>query len=229
MPTDRLAGENGDDVTLFERILRRIHPSPRRAMSHGDLITRLIDDHAGRFHQPAVLVETGCGLSTVALARAARRLEAVAYSCDYNQEKIAELQRRSSDTADVVFRAGDSQESLRAIVADHAYLDLVFLDSAASAMHTWREFLIVEPRLQPGAVLLVDNAALPGARRLLSPVRKGKILVHYLLASPVWEVEGFPAAGDSMVGAYRHAEPDYADPRYEDPDYVDHWRATLGV
>jgi hypothetical protein len=73
----------------------------------------------------------------------------------------------------------------------------------------------------------VDNAALPGARRLLSPVRKGKILVHYLLASPVWEVEEFPTAGDSMIAAYRHAELNYADPSYEDPEYVDPWRTAF--
>ena len=213
-------------MTLIER-LRRFRPQPRRAMSHGDLITRLIDRHAKRFHQPVVLVETGCGLSTVALASASQRLKAVVYSCDYNQEKILELQRLIGNTTDVAFRVGDSHESLRAIVADHAHLDFVFLDSAASAMHTWQEFLMVEPRLLPGAVLLVDNAALPGARRLRSPVRKGKILVHYLLASPVWEVEGFPAAGDSMIAAYRHAEPSYADPSYEDPEYVDRWRLAF--
>jgi predicted O-methyltransferase YrrM len=214
-------------MTLVAGLLSRFRPRPHRTMSHGDLITRLIDHHAASFHQPVVLVETGCGLSTVALASAAQRLKAVVYSCDHNQEKIAELQRLIGNTANVAFRVGDSHESLRAIVAEHAYLDLVFLDAAASAMHTWREFLIVEPRLQPGAVLLVDNAALPGARRLLSPVRKGKILVHYLLASPVWEVEGFPTAGDSMIAAYRHAEPNYADPRYEDPDYVDRWRVAF--
>jgi predicted O-methyltransferase YrrM len=213
-------------MKLVERF-SRFRPQRRRAMSHGDLITRLLDRHAERFHQPVVLLETGCGLSTMALASAAPRLKAVVYSCDNNEEKIRELQRLLGNTTDVAFRAGDSRESLRAIVADHAYLDFVFLDSAASAMHTWQEFLIVEPRLLPGAVLLVDNAALPEARHLLSPVRKGKILVHYLLASPVWEVEGFPAAGDSMIAAYRHAEPSYADPSYEDPEYVDHWRLAF--
>jgi predicted O-methyltransferase YrrM len=137
-------------VTLVERLLSRLRPQPHRTMSHGDLITRLIDHHVACFHQPVVLVETGCGLSTVALAEAAQRLKAVVYSCDHNQEKITQLQRLIGNTANVVFRVGDSHESLRAIVADHAHLDLVFLDSAASAMHTWREFLIVEPRLQPG-------------------------------------------------------------------------------
>ncbi len=214
-------------MSLVERLLRRFHPSHGRAMSHGDLITRLIDRRAGSFRQPPVFVETGCGLSTMALAGAAQRLGAVVYSCDYNKEKITELQRLTGNTANLSFRAGDSHESLRAIVAEHAHLDFVFLDSAASAMHTWQEFLIVEPRLQPGAVLLVDNAALPGARRLLSPVRKGKILVPYLLASAVWEVEAFPTAGDSMIAAYRHAEPNYADPNHEDPEYVDHWRRTF--
>jgi hypothetical protein len=75
--------------------------------------------------------------------------------------------------------------------------------------------------------VLIDNAALPGARLLLSPCRKGKLLVPYLLASPVWRVKAHPRAGDSMVSALHDRAGARADASYEDPGYVDHWRATL--
>jgi len=194
-------------------------------MWHGDMIIRLIDGHQAGFNKPPVFVETGSGVSTIALAQAAYPLNGVVYSCDFNDEKVSALQATAGERlAEIRFKMGDSLESLRDIVTNHDRLDLMFLDSAASAMHTFNEFMIVESCLQPGAVLLIDNAALPDEKCLLSPVRKGKILVPYLLASPYWEVQGFPTAGDSMVSAIRHVEPDYADPAYEHPEYVDHWR-----
>lgn len=207
-------------------ILRRAagRNCPRRTLSHGDLITSLIRDYQAGFHKPPIFVETGSGLSTVALARAAGALGGVVYSCDYNDEKVSALKAAAgNDVATIRFQMGDSLDSLRNIADMHDRLDFVFLDSAASATHTFREFTIVERCLQPGAVLLIDNAALPEETRVLSPVRKGKILVHYLLASPVWEVVGYPTAGDSMVAAIRHDKPEYADSRYEHSEYVDHW------
>jgi len=194
-------------------------------MSHGDLITRLVSECQDGFDRPPTFVETGSGLSTVALAHAAHAMSGTVYSCDYNDDKVEALKARAGADVDAIrFCPGDSLDSLCRIVSEHKRLDFVFLDSAASATHTFREFSIVEPCLHPGAVLVIDNAALPGEKRLLSPARKGKILVHYLLASPYWEVTGYPSAGDSMVSAVRHGEPSYADPAYEHPEYVDHWQ-----
>jgi len=207
-------------IDSLRRVGRR---RPNRTMSHGDLITHLIGQYQSGFHKPPMLVETGSGVSTVALAQAAHALHGIVYSCDYNTEKVSALKDMAGVDA-IEFYTGDSLDSLQGIVSVHDRLDFVFLDSAASATHTFREFSIVEPCLQPGAVLLVDNASLPGEKRVLSPVRKGKILVPYLLASPYWEVEGFPTAGDSMVSAVRHKEPVYADHGYEHPEYVDHWQ-----
>lgn len=208
-------------IGSLRRVARR---RPRRTQSHGDLITRLSRDYQSGFHKPPVFVETGSGVSTVALARAANAMGGVVYSCDYNDEKVAALKEAAGgDVAAIHFQMGDSLDSLRQIAGQHERIDFLFLDSAASATHTFREFSIVEHCLQPGSVLLIDNAALPEEKRVLSPVRKGKILVHYLLASPVWEVIGYPTAGDSMVAAVRHEKPEYADPRYEHPEYVDHW------
>lgn len=155
-------------------------------------------------------------------------MNGIIYSCDSNEEKVLHLRHLTgAETAGVRFRIGDSCESLREIVDRHDYLDLVFLDSAASAMHTFREFSIVEHRLHPGAVLIVDNAALPGERHVLGPVRKGKILVPYLLASPLWEVIGFPTAGDSMIVAFRHENPQYSDPNYEYSGHIDNWKESF--
>ena len=74
------------------------------------------------------------------------------------------------------------------------------------------------------AILLIDNAALPGSSVRLSPVRKGKILVPYLMASANWEVIPFPNSGGSMVGAIKRDNGNYADPDLEHPDYTDHWK-----
>ena len=62
---------------------------------------------------------------------------------------------------------------------------------------------------------------------MLSPCRKGKIIVPYLLASTWWEVTGHPTAGDSMVSAVRHGRPEFADPAFEWPEFVDTWEANF--
>ena len=175
-----------------------------------------------------VFVQTGCGPSTLALAEVAERTGAELYSCDIDGRKIEELQRRAGDAlARVRFLEGDSLESIARIAACHERIDFALLDSAPSATHTLQEFQLLEPRLGPGSRVLIDNAALPGARLLLSPCRKGKLLVPYLLASPFWTVTAHPRAGDSMVSALHDRAGARADSTYEDPAWVDHWRATL--
>jgi predicted O-methyltransferase YrrM len=209
--------------SLFKKFFR-----PRRECSHGQMIGRMIAAHREGFPRHPVFVETGCGLSTLALAEAGRPLGANVFSCDYNGEKVEELRRRAAgQLEEVQFLIGDSLESLRTILKDHPAIHFLYLDSAASALHTFREFLLAEEALKTGACLLMDNAALPGQRRLLSPVRKGKILVPYLLASPFWDVSGHPRSGDSMVFALRHEDPHYSDPAYELPEKKDHWRSRL--
>lgn len=213
---------------LVREIRGRLQGKVKRELSHGEMISKIISAHSAEFSENPVFVETGCGLSTVALAAEGHKLGATVYSCDYNNEKADELRAQvGNKVGNVRFEFGDSLESLKRITGQHERFDFVFLDSAASAMHTFREFMLVENNLRAGACLIVDNAALPGETHTLTPVRKGKILVPYLLASPFWEVSGHPAAGDSMVSAVMHKEGAYADPAYEHPEYIDNWRALF--
>jgi predicted O-methyltransferase YrrM len=213
----------------MRRVINAIKTSTLKKQTHGDLIEKLLSASPAitKNRQP-VFVETGCGISTISLGKAAQRIGAIVYSCDYNQEKSDELKSSSAGMVkNVEFMIGDSLQSLASIASRHDTIDFLFLDSAASAMHTFREFITVEKCLKPGSQILIDNAAIPGTTRVLSPVRKGKILVPYLLASPFWKVTGYPGSGDSMVGATLHIEPDYADPDYEDPEYIDNWRSLF--
>jgi predicted O-methyltransferase YrrM len=198
--------------------------TPVRRYTHGELIGLLLDRDRGRLPEKPVFIETGCGISTLLLADAGRALGAKIYSCDFNVEKVRALQQRAGErVSNIEFLAGDSVALLQQLAQKHEQIDFLFLDAAASAMHTFREFQVVEQALKSGSVLLIDNAALPGETRLLSPCRKGKIIVPYLQASSHWEVFGHPDAGDSMISAVCHDRPDFADPDYEWPEYIDPW------
>ena len=213
-------------ISRIKSILGR-GPYITREHSHGEMIEKIIRERQDFFKDSPVFVETGCGMSTVSLSKCANEFNAVAYSFDYNSDKSDELKERVGDqVANIEFVIGDSLENLPEIVAKHT-IDFLFLDSAASAMHTFREFLICEPALKPGASLLVDNAALPGEKLLLTPCRKGKVLVPYLLASPYWDVSAHPTAGDSMISATLQSEADFADFDYEHPEYIDNWKIAF--
>lgn len=213
---------------LVRELRGRLQGKIKRGLSHGEMISQIISAHSAKFPEKPVFIETGCGLSTIALAAESHKLSATVYSCDYNNEKANELRAQvGNKIGNIQFEFGDSLESLKKITEQHERFDFVFLDSAASAMHTFREFMIVENNLRAGACLIIDNAALPGERHTLTPVRKGKILVPYLLASPFWEVSGHPTAGDSMISAVMHKEGSYADPAYEHPAYIDNWQALF--
>ncbi len=213
-------------IKLFKFVLKR-YSNIYRECSHGEMIERLLRERKDFFRDNPIFVETGCGISTISLNKCAEELNALAYSLDYNSEKSNDLKSRVGEqVASIKFVIGNSLDNLPKIVTKHT-INFLFLDSAASAMHTFREFLICEPALKPGACLLVDNASLPGEKKLLSPVRKGNILVPYLLASPYWEVCAHPRAGDSMISAILHSEANFANPDYEHTDYIDNWRARF--
>lgn len=182
--------------------------------------SEVLSDYLGRIKTTEpIIIEVGLGLTSGAVASFARSARARYYACDLNADLVQTLERALSPDGFIQFRVGKSEEVLRQIVSEVPRIDFAFLDGAPSAMTTFREFSILEPRFESGAILVLDNAAVPGERqKLRTPCRKGKILVPYLLASPFWEVIGLPNDGDSMVAALKHAEPDFADSAYEDID-----------
>jgi SAM-dependent methyltransferase len=203
------------------RTALRLFRSVWRAQSQAGLIRRLLADVKPATQRPIVFVETGCGLSTVALAQVAGRVGAEVYSCEVDPARIEALRAQAPELSDCVhFLEGDSLTSLQRIAARHEAVDFALFDSAPSATHTLREFQALESRLDAGSRIAIDEAALPGARLLLGPCRKGKLLVPYLLASPVWRVSAHPRTSESMVSAVYDRLGARADADYEDPAYV---------
>jgi hypothetical protein len=127
----------------------------------------------------------------------------------------------------VIFLIGDSIINLNKIALNHPHIHFAFLDSAPSAMHTFCEFQSIKKCLKTDSCILIDNAAFTNAKLLLSRCRKGKILIPFLLASPNWVVHAYPNAGDSMISAIYHNEPNYADHSYELSGYDDPWKSYL--
>ncbi|MCD6394269.1 MAG: class I SAM-dependent methyltransferase [Planctomycetes bacterium] len=212
----------------FTRLAKNLFSRVYRRHTHAEMVRILVAKQMRDFASESIFVETGSGISTVALTEMAKKCNGRLYSCDINDEMLGELKKRAGDQlTDVTFLIGDSIASLREIAGKHDRIDFVFLDSAASAMHTFREFQVIEPCLKAGSCLLIDNAALPQAKLLLSPCRKGKILVPYLLASPNWQVRGHPDAGDSMVSAVYSDKPNFADERYERSRNIKYWQASF--
>lgn len=205
-----------------ERLLRRACP----AQDPGELIRELLADLRPEPRQRLVFVETGCGPATPVLAELARRTGARVYACGRDPKTFEELRAcAGDDLSDVTFLEGDILQSLAQIAGRHERVDFALFDSVPSATHTLREFLLLEPRFGPGSRVLIDDAVLPGARLLLGPRRKGRLVVPYLLASPFWSVSAHPRTGGSMVSAVLDAIGARSDASYEDPGWVDLWRA----
>jgi predicted O-methyltransferase YrrM len=194
-------------------------------LTRSEMIKKLTQEHSHFFPSQPIFVETGSGVSTLGMAEVGREYNAKVYSCDRNQEKIDELIARTKGKLDnVEIIIGHSVDILEEICKKHGEIHFAHLDSGGSAMLTFNEFMAIQDYLQPGACLLIDNAALPEEKDVLTEVRKGKILVPYLLASSHWDVQAHPKAGGSMVSATLHEEGNFAEFDYEYPEYVDDWR-----
>jgi predicted O-methyltransferase YrrM len=206
--------------------VKKVFNFPYRQRTHSETIKSLFQTQPLFFGEQPILVELGAGLTTLTLAEIAAEKNAIFYSCDNNEKKIEDLKNKNKPKLDnVIFMPGDSLESLRLISSRHPKIHFILFDSAPSAMHTFKEFMIIEKCMAAGTFILIDNAALPDEKQaLLSPCRKGKILVPYLLASSSWEVSGHPHAGDSMVSAVYCDDSDHADPGYERSEGFRDWR-----
>src|SRR5262249_19054073 len=94
----------------------RLFCSVWRTQDQTGLIRRLLADVKPATQRPIVFVETGCGLSTLALAQVADRAGAHVYSCELDPERIAALRERAPELAGKVhFLEGDSVPSLQRI------------------------------------------------------------------------------------------------------------------
>ena len=125
---------------------RAVSPAPEREHTHGEMIEQLLAGHRHRLPRNPVFVETGCGISTLLLASAGKAFNARIISCDHNGKKIQALRKRAGErVSNVEFLYGDSVAMLQQLAQEHAQIHFLFLDAAASAMHTFRECLAVEP------------------------------------------------------------------------------------
>jgi hypothetical protein len=211
---------------MYKRVAARL--KIRRA--HGSVIDHYLSELAADSNRSErrIFVEIGAGLTTGVIATHARRLNATFYTCDINEQLLGKIAGNLAPDMRVRPVPGDSLAVLTRIASEVDRVDFAFFDSAPSASRTFREFQILEPLFQPGSVIIADNASLPCAWFTFSGCRKGKILVPYLLASPLWQVIPWPHDGDSMIAALRHAEPLWADPDYEWSDYQgDNWRRRV--
>lgn len=198
------------------------------AQGYGGLIRSLVSKLEPPRGRRPLYVQTGCGPATRALAEIARETGALLYVCEPSADRIDALRGASPyELGHVQFLCGDSLASVAQIATRHERLDFALLDSAPSATQTLHEFLCLEPRFVPGARILIGDAALPDARLLLRPCRKGKLLVPYLLASPFWSVSAHRRPGDPMVSAVLDMVAARADVSYEDPSYVERLRAAF--
>ena len=205
--------------------LKHLFHRPYRNETHSQLIKKLIEQSEFLQSPQTVWIEIGAGFTTLMLAEIADKYNAILYSCDANLRKINDLKTRLGEKAkNVSFVHGNSLQSLPSIIEKHTQVHFVFFDSAPSAMHTFREFQIIEPCLKNGSCIIIDNAALPNEHALLTACRKGKILVPYLLASANWKVTGHPHSGDSMVSAAHMPQSDHADSDYELKGWNDSWK-----
>jgi len=101
------------------------------------------------------LSETGCGISTVFWAEVGKKIGATVYSCRLQFKKADELKIcHARQISGVNFMIGDSWKVLQRFAEKQAEIDFLFLDSAASRMHTFKEFLIMEKCLHPGSRVL---------------------------------------------------------------------------
>ena len=118
---------------ILNKIRSRLIKKPP-SKPHADQIRELLNTANWNSDCPC-LIETGAGLTTIAFSEFCSKRSARFISCDYNQEKVDELRTRVS-LDNVEFRFGDSLTTLREVASQIDKVHFLYLDSAASALHT---------------------------------------------------------------------------------------------
>ena len=211
-----LCAKNSNMIKKIKNKTKSFFIKVYRNKTHSQMIETVINKHINNFEKPPVFIEIGCGKSTLTMDLMSKIYQANTYSLDIDENRINRLKSESKNNLNHInFLVGDSLQTLKYIVDKYKKIDFVFFDSSASAMQTFREFLLLENHFSDNAAILIDNASIPNKQFVITPVRKGKILVPYLLSSNYWEVHSHIRAGDSMISALYHRKGGYADPKYE--------------
>ncbi len=205
----------------------KIFKKSKNIQSHGELVSKIFEQNIKNFSKIPKIIEVGSGITTDFLNKLSLKYKCEVISIDNNSSKVKFLNENIKEISPKLsFIVGDSLEILKNIVRN-SKIDLLFLDSAPSAIHTFKEFLICENAFKSGSCLIIDNAKIPEEKSNRNPARKGKIIVPYLLASKSWEVFSHPYSGDMMIVAIKRSEKQYADIKYELDDYTDNWKNQL--
>lgn len=141
-------------------------------------------------------VGTSIGYSTLWLAKALAETGGHLETIDYyaSRQSQAQIHLQEAQLADrVTFFEGDGRETLKARVAAGQIYDLVFLDAAKAQYIDYLK--ILEPVLQPGAVVVADNTQSHRSAML--------DFLAYLEASPRFEVAELETANGQVLARVR--------------------------
>ncbi len=133
-----------------------------------------IEEHARR---DWATLETGAGASTIVLAAAGARHEAVTPDPGEEERIRRTCATLGIDSSGVTFRVGPSQEVLPAW--QPRPLDLVLIDGAHGFPYPILDWWYLAPHVRVGGIVLLDDAYLPAVAAI----------VDYVRASPNWIVE----------------------------------------
>jgi Methyltransferase domain len=142
-------------------------------------------------------LETGAGLSTIVFASRAASHEAVTPAGDETARIQDELHRRGIPADGVRFHVGTSDEVLPRWEARP--LDLVLLDGAHGFPYPVLDWWYLAPHIEPGGLLLLDDAYMAGV----------SVLLDYLRSRPSWRVEEAVGFRTVVVRKLRQERPPF--------------------
>jgi predicted O-methyltransferase YrrM len=138
--------------------------------------------------RPAIALEVGTwrgGGSTLQIVSAMLHLKAgLLVTCEINSEFYAEanafyVQKPFCDHCQI--KLMPSRETINWLLETHGPPDFVFFDGSEDAQESLDDFLILEPRLRPGAVFMMHDWLTPDSH-------KADLLRPYLEASSGWRI-----------------------------------------
>jgi len=193
-----------------------------------DIVKEYLPLLTHRHDRKNVLLEVGCGLSTIPMLEHCDCHSSKLYGIDTDKTVIALLET-AYPGADSEFINKKSEVGIPYVLDKESSsdvwggrkvnIDFAFFDGAPCAYSTMRDFLAIEPFMEPGSIYVMDNARLPEKEDVIPELvgagcRKGKVVVPYLLSSPWWEVFAHPHSAGGMIAAIKRDKPVQADTAY---------------